>query len=385
MMNNSGIYLDHAAATPIDEKVLQSMKPYFSDFFFNPSSPYQPAILVRKEYEAAKQRLASQIGAKETELVMTAGATESINLAFSNISNHVIVSSVEHPAVLQASVRHERTIVPVDKNGMVSPSDIEASIRPDTELISLQLANNEIGTVQPIRDVAAIVKAEREKRLQGGNKIPIFLHCDGSQGVGQLDIHISRLGVDMLTLNCGKMYGPKHVGLLWVARDVKLAPQILGGGQESGQRSGTENVAGVVGFARALELAGQNKKSEIERLTKMRDGFETVISKKFPDAVFSGHAKHRLASFSHVSFPKIDGERMVFALEARGVFVATGSACAANKGTRSHVLEAIGLAPELADGSLRLTFGHLSTEENTQQATEIICEEIEKEYARMNQ
>lgn len=382
-MNEPLIYLDHAAATPIDEQVLAAMRPYFSDLFFNPSSPYQPALAVRRDYEAAKDRLAFCIGAKADELVMTAGATESINLAFASIAGHVVVSAVEHDAVIQAAKQHDHTLVQVDKNGRVDVEYIRAALRPDTQLVSIQFANNEIGTMQPLSDIAAVVKNERQKRLDAGDMTPIFFHSDASQGVGLLEVNVARLGVDMLTLNSGKIYGPKQVGLLWADRRVRLKPQIVGGGQESGIRSGTENVAGVVGFSLALEHASKSRKNETERLGALREICLNTLVEHFPAAIISGHKKHHLTSFLHISFPGIDAERLVFSLEARGVMVATGSACAANKGTRSHVLTAIGLAPEVADGSLRLTFGHLSNDENTKLATKIICEEVAREYERI--
>jgi cysteine desulfurase len=190
------------------------------------------------------------------------------------------------------------------------------------------------------------------------------------------------MGVDMLTLNAAKIYGPKQVGLLWAASHVRITPQIVGGGQERGLRSGTENVAGAVGFATALQLASEHRDYESKRLAILRDGLQARLVEAFPQAVLSGHQKHRLSGHLHISFPHVDAERIVFGLENRGVLVATGSACAANFGTRSHVLMAIGLAPEVADGSLRLTLGHLSTEENTKAAADIIIEELSREYAR---
>jgi cysteine desulfurase len=381
-MNDEAIYLDHAAATPLDERVLFAMTPYFSKEFYNPSSPYSPAVAVRRDYEAAKAVLASTIGAKGDELVMTAGATESINLAFNSIGGHVVTANIEHHAVLEAAKRYEYTIVKSDGRGFVTSESVKKAIRPDTKLVSVALANNELGTVQPLRDIAAVIRSERERRLIAGDTTPIYLHSDASQGAGQLDIHVSRLGVDLLTLNAGKVYGPKQVGLLWAASHVRLSPQIVGGGQERGLRSGTENVAGTVGFAKAMELAEKHRKFESERLRKLRDELQKKLTDEFSDAVISGHEKRRLPGHLHISFPNVDAERLVFALEMRGVLVATGSACAANKGTRSHVLTAIGVAPEIADGSLRLTLGHLSTEENTARAAEIIIEEVSKERER---
>lgn len=358
------------------------MRPYFRDHFFNPSSPYSPAVQVRRDYDAAKHELAQHIGAKPDEIVMTAGATESINLAFGSFSGHVVSSNIEHHAVLAAAKKRDHTLVSADHNGFITSADVALAITPRTELVSIALANNELGTIQPIRDIAGVIKKERESRLAAGNTTPIYFHTDASQGIGQIDSNVARLGVDMMTLNAGKIYGPKQVGLLWAASGVRLNPQIVGGGQERGLRSGTENVAGTIGFAKALAMASDHRKYESERLTTLRDSLQARLTEAFPLAIVSGHPRHRLSGHLHISFPGLDAERMVFALENRGVLVATGSACAANKGTRSHVLTAIGLAPDVADGSLRLTLGHLSNEENTERAGHVIIEEITKEYAR---
>lgn len=377
------IYLDHAAATPMDERVLRAMQPYFSDLFYNPSSPYAPAVEIRRAYEEAKHSLAKSIGGKPGEIVITAGATESINLAFGSIDGHVVVPNIEHQSVLANAKMLNNTIVESDQHGYVSAELIKAAIIPETVLVSVALANNELGTIQPIRDIAEVVKKERENRLIKGNKTPIYLHCDASQGVGQIDVNVARLGVDMLTLNAGKIYGPKQVGLLWVASHVHVKPQIVGGGQERGLRSGTENVAGVIGFAKALELATEHRKFESDRLSKLRNNLQEKLITAFPSAVLSGYLKHRLSGHLHISFPNIDGERLVFILENRGVLIATGSACAANKGMRSHVLSAIGLAPEIADGSVRITLGHLSNDDDIERAGDIIIEELKREYERV--
>lgn len=377
------IYLDHAAATPVDERVLAAMAPYFSEQFYNPSSPYAPALEVRRAYEAAKDTLARLIGGRGDEIVMTAGATESINLAVSGVGGHIVAPSIEHQAVLEAVKRQPHTLVAADEKGIISPEAIRAAITSETRLVSVALASNELGTVQPLREIAQVVRRERDHRLETGIQVPIYLHSDASQAAGQLDVHVARLGVDLLTLNAGKVYGPKQVGLLWAAADVALSPVMYGGGQERGLRSGTENIAGAVGFARALELAEKRRKQEVTRLETLRDWLEKQLTSEFPEAVVSGHPRRRLGSHLHISFPGLDAERLIFRLEARGVLVATGSACAANKGTRSHVLTAIGLEPRVADGSLRLSLGRLTTEENTARAAEIITEEIKAEYERV--
>lgn len=383
-MNEEVIYLDHAAATPLDPKVLAAMQPYFSDAFYNPSAPYAPAVVVRRDYEAAKQTIGQAIGARGDEIVITAGATESINLAFHSIGGHIVSANIEHHAVLESAKQFDHTLVEADERGMVSADAIRSAITPETQLVSIALANNELGTIQPLRDIAQVVKRERSARLARGDHRPIYLHSDASQGAGQLDVNVARLGVDLLTLNAAKIYGPKQVGLLWAASHVTLKPYIVGGGQERGLRSGTENVAGTVGFAKALTMATEHRKYESDRLRQLRDSLQAKLTEAFPVAVVSGHQKHRLAGHLHISFPHLDAERVLFALESRGVLVATGSACAANNGTRSTVLTAIGLAPEVADGSLRLTLGKLSNEENIARAAEILIEEIQREYHRTN-
>lgn len=381
-MKHDQIFLDHAAATPLAPAVLEAMTPYFSELFYNPSSPYDAAVNVRRNYEAAKYRIAKALGVKSDELIMTAGATESIALAFHGIEGHVVVSVIEHQAVLSAAAPHDATRVPVDHNGRVNSEAIKQAIRPDTELVSIALANGEIGTIQPLRDIASVIKAERQRRFEAGESRPIYFHSDASQGAGLIDVHAPKLGLDLLTINAGKIYGPKQTALLWAAPHVVLKPLIGGGGQERGLRSGTENVAGVVGFATAIERAIGKQKSEAKRLAKLRDMLENELVSVFPDAVVSGHRRHRLPSHLHISFPNVDAERLVFRLESRGVFVATGSACAANKGLRSHVLTGIGLDPVTADGSLRLSLGVLSGEKNTQLAAKIIIEEVTAEKER---
>ena len=382
-MSDRIYYLDHAAATPVDAQVLAAMQPYYSDNFFNPSSPYAPAVAVRRDYEMAKSKLASTIGAKADEIVITAGATESINLAFSSAVSHVVVSAIEHDGVLAAARRINYDKAKPTHKGIIEPATVASLITPETDLVSVQLANNEIGTIQPIRDIVSVVEAERARRKEAGETRPIYMHCDGSQGFGQIDVNIARLGVDMLTLNSGKMYGPKQVGLLWVKPGVKIVPVIIGGGQERGLRSGTENVAGVIGFAAAAEKAYTHRTSESERLQNLRDRMQQDLIKNFDDLIVSGHPKKRLPGSLHISLPGIDGERLVFSLETEGVLVATGSACAANKGTRSHVLTAIGMTDAEADGSLRITLGRLSDDESLKTATSIIIQHIQREKERV--
>lgn len=387
-MNHDFIYLDHAATTPVDDKVLAAMMPYFGEKFFNPSAPYLPSIGVRRDYEDAKATIARAVGGKADELVITAGATESVNLAFScaGEDEEILVAEFEHHAVLRASEKFGISKkIKISKNGIVDLADLADKISPRTKIVSVMLANNETGVIQPLSKVAEIIRNERARRLQAGETRPIFLHTDASQGVGQLDISVSRLGVDLLTLNAGKIYGPKQVGALWASREVELNAQIVGGGQERGLRSGTENVAGTIGFAMAMILAEKKRKSEVERLRKLKAIFEAEFRNNFTegeDFFFVGNQKKQLASHISISFPGIDAERIIFSAEIQGVLIATGSACAANKGTRSHTLTAMGLSPEEADGSLRISLGKLSNEENSKRAAEILCQIIRQEFER---
>lgn len=383
MKTSDDCYLDYAAATPLAEHVLAAMMPYFSQRFFNPSSPYAPAVAVRHDYEAAKAALAQTFGAKGDELVMTAGATESINLAFHQTSGHVVTSSIEHPAVLEAAKIRAHTLVAPSEKGIIQPEALDTAITPSTELVSISLVNSELGTLQPIRKIAQIVTAHRQKRAEEGNMTPLLFHCDASQGFGQIDVHVARLGVDLLTLNAGKIYGPKQVGLLWLKSSVDVVPSIVGGGQERGLRSGTENVPGVIGFAKAAEWVMGHQQAEVKRLQGLRHSLQKKLVDAFPDAEVLGHPKQRLPGHLSIAFPNIDAERVIFLLENKQVYVATGSACAANKHTASHVLTALGLDESLINGSLRISLGHFTDETQIERAATAIIEAVSGEYSRM--
>jgi cysteine desulfurase len=379
----TSIYLDHAAATPMAEHAAKAMLPYLSEQFYNPSSPYAPAVQVRREYEAAKQQLAQTFGAKGDEIVMTAGATESINLAFHHVKGHVVSSEIEHPAVLESAKLRDHTLVKPDDKGRIDPEFIRRAITPGTELVSIALANNELGTIQPIRKIAAVIEAERQARAENEQTTPLLFHCDASQGFGQIDVHVARLGVDLLTLNAGKAYGPKQVGLLWIKKSARVTPHIVGGGQEGNLRSGTENVAGTIGFMSAAVWASDHQPAENKRLQKLRDVLQNNLAEAFKDAVVLGAQKHRLPGHLSIAFPGIDAERLIFILEAEGVYVATGSACSANKHSASHVLRAIGLDDELLHGSIRLTLGKSTSEQDIEKASEKIIKAIRSEYLRI--
>lgn len=379
------VYLDHAAATPVDPEVAAVMMPYFTERFWNPSAPYARAREVRDDVERARGTIARLIGARPDNLVFTAGATEANNLAFAAVDGHVVVDAIEHESVLACAGMHARRTVRVGGDGIVDPAAVALAIRPETELVSVELANGEIGSVQPVREISRVVAQERARRLEAGEKRPILLHTDASQAAGALSVNVSSLGVDLLTLSAAKIYGPKQVGLLWASDDVRLRPLVYGGGQEGGVRSGTENVAGIVGFARALELACERRAEEARRLACLRERMRMGLLAGLPWVVVSGprNPKRRLPGLLHVSFAGIEARRLVIALERRGVSVGTGSACAASRMRVSHVLEAIGMPRPLAEGSLRLTLGRSTTEEDVDYAVDQIVAAVRAEMARL--
>ena len=375
------IYLDHAAATPVSRKVLEAMKPYFLNDFFNPSSAYLPAKKVASEYEEAKGKIAHAIGAKANDLIMTAGATEANNLAFTAVSpdGEVLYLKTEHDSVRNPAKRFAYQEIEVDKNGRILMDDLKAKISDKTELISVALANNELGTIQPLAEIAALIREVRFDRLSRGVKTPLYLHSDASQAMNLLDINVARLGVDLLTLNAAKVYGPKGVGALYVSHDVRLTPLALGGGQENGLRSGTQNVPGVIGFAEALV----NAKEHLNGNRKKYAEFRKILLEGIKDYELI-NKKHSLDNFVVLCFDGLDAERLVYLLEDHEVYVSTGAACAASKGVRSHVLTAIGLSDSEIAGSLRLTLGETNTKEQILEAVEIINEVVAGEKARIH-
>lgn len=382
MTSQDTIYLDYAAATPVADHVLAAMMPYLTSNFYNPSSPYAPAVQVRRDYEAAKQQLGQSIGAKGDEIIITAGATESINLAFHAASGHAVTAAIEHPAVLECAKLRDHTFIAVNEKGRVRVEDVAAAIQPSTQLVSIAFANNELGTIQPIRKIAQAIESIRAARLEDGDRTPLYFHCDASQGFGQVDINVARLGVDMLTLNSGKMYGPKQVGLLWRKRNIEIQPLVNGGGQESGVRSGTENVAGTIGFAAASTWLAGHQSAEAVRLRELRDTLEKNLIGSFDTAVVLGDTKHRLPGHLSIAFHGIDAERLIFILENEGIYIATGSACSANKHSASHVLTAVGLDEGLIGGSIRLTLGKTTDAAAVQRASQAIAAAVQREYDR---
>ena len=377
------IYLDHAAATPVAEKVLKAMEPYFALDFFNPSAAYLPAKKVATEYERAKGVIAHAIGAKASDMVITAGATEANNLAFTAIQGgdkkpRVLYLVTEHDSVRRAAESLGGMPIKVLRNGLIDLEDLKQKLTDEVEMVSVALVNNELGTIQPLAEIAGILREAKLDRMKRGVRRQLLLHSDASQALNLLDINVARIGVDLLTLNAAKVYGPKGVGALYVSHDARLRPLVAGGGQENGLRSGTENVPGVIGFARAVELAKEHLGSNRKKYSHWRQilldelkGYELINIKKTLD------------NFVVVSYPGLDAERLVFLLEEQEIYVATGAACAASKGVRSHVLAAIGLTESQIAGSLRITMGETNDEAQIHEAARIINEIVEKEYKRV--
>ncbi len=379
------IYLDYAAATPVSKKALDAMKPYFSEQFFNPSAAYLPAKKVRADYEEAKNKIAHCIGAKGTDLVMTSGATEANNLAFSILHGNAkcLVLNTEHDSVLKVAGIYNHELIKVDKTGLIDLNDFKNKLTDDVELVSIALANNEIGTIQPIAEIASIIRESRLDRLKRGIKIPIYLHSDASQAMNLIDISVARMGVDLLTINSAKVYGPKGAGALYISHDVRLKPYLYGGGQENGLRSGTENVAGVIGFAAAFTDAKEHINGNRKKYTELVHLLQEKLSHNSIIPQFLGNVKHKLNNFCSVSYPGLDAERIIFKLEDQEIYVSTGAACAASKGQKSQTLTAIGLSDTEIGGSLRITLGAQTTKEDIEVFATKLNEIINAEAARI--
>ena len=380
------IYLDYAAATPMNKKVIERMAPFFDAQFFNPSAPYLPAKKVREIYESAKDDIAHTIGAKGNDIVMTAGATEANNLAFSAVGgSEVLVLETEHASVLNLAKNYKYQTIKVDKNGRIDLLDFQKKLTDKVGFVSISLANNELGTIQPIAEISEIIKTERQNRLKNNNELPLVFHTDASQALNLININVTRLGVDLMTINSAKIYGPKSVGALYIAHGVKLKPVAYGGGQEMGLRSGTENVAGAVGFAVAAKLAKEHINGNFKKYEKLNRLFREALIKNLDGKIepkFLGNPKKQLVNFIPVCFDGIDAERLIYKLEDEEIYVSTGAACAASKGEKSHVLSAIGLSDSEIAGSLRISLGCDNNEENIKLAAEKIASAVKEELDR---
>lgn len=357
------IYLDYAAATPVDKKVLAAMQPFFAGEFYNPSALYLSAKNVSRKLEAARAGVARQLGTRPAEIVFTAGGTEANNLAVHGImrqfpDGNIVVSGIEHESVLAPAHEYDCREVPVKKDGTVDLIALEKLIDDKTALVSVMYANNEVGTIEPVKEIAKLIE---KKRMQRPADRPIYLHTDAAQAANYLDMHVARLGVDLMTINGGKIYGPKQSGALYIKAGVQLKPLVQGGGQESGVRSGTENVANSVGLATALDMAQSLRSEETGRLQKLQRLFFDLIEKEIPAAVVNGSRMHRLPNNVHITIHGQDNERLLMQLDEAGIMAAAGSACSASSEEPSHVLRAMGVSDEDARGSLRLTMGRATT------------------------
>ncbi len=360
------IYLDHAAATPVDAEVLAAMQPFFSDQFYNPSALYGPAVAASRALQTARADIALLLGAKPPEIIFTAGGTEANNLAIHGVMRnypdaHIAISAIEHDSVRAPAARYTTATIPVKDNGLVDVADVSQKINDSTVLVSIMYANNEVGTVQPIRRIAAELEAIRVERGKKGNTLPLYFHVDAAQAGNYLDMHVHRLGVDLLTINGGKLYGPKQIGVLFVRSGIVLQPIIEGGGQERNLRSGTENVAGAVGLARALQISVEKRHDESARLQQLQTDAIKQLKQAFPEVIINGSLKYRLPNNLHITLPGTDNERILMALDMQGIYAAAGSACSASHDEPSHVLKAMGFDDAYAQSSLRFSMGRSST------------------------
>ena len=379
------IYMDHSATTPVRREVLEAMLPYFTMDFGNPSSIYTIGQEARKAVDDARESIARIIGARMSEIVFTSGGTESDNAALKgtafalrSLGNHIITTAIEHHAVLHTCYQLEQfgfevTYVPVDEHGLVDPLDIIEAITDKTILVSVMMANNEIGTIEPIAEIARLVKAEARQRNQ-----TIIMHTDAVQAAGFLDINVRSLGVDLLSLSAHKIYGPKGVGMLYVKRGTPFEEQNAGGGQERQRRSGTENVPGIVGFAEALRLAVSERDEVSAHCLRLREKLTQGVFETIGGARLNGHPTLRLPSNVNISFEGVEGEPVLLGLDFAGVCASSGSACSSASLEPSHVLLAIGLTAELAQGSLRITLGRDNVEEDVDYLLSILPDMISK-------
>lgn len=373
------IYFDYAATTPVDPRVLRAILPYFSEKFGNTMSLYSLGQEAKQALEESREVVADLIAAEPNEIVFTGSATESNNLALKGIAfanknrgRHIIISQIEHPCVMESAAFLEKqgfeiTRLKVDKYGQVNPEDVRKTLRKDTILVSVIHASNEIGTIQPVKEIGKIC---REKR--------VYFHTDASQSFGKIPIDVDKMNVDLLTASSHKMYGPKGAALLYVKKGTKIEPLLHGGGQEAGLRSSTVNVPAIVGFGEACKIAKREMKGERERLKKMRDKLIRGVLNKIPGSHLNGHPQKRLPNNANFWFESAEGESVVIQLDLVGVSASTGSACSSAKLEPSHVLTAIGLKPQQAHGSLRLTLGRWTKESEVNHLLKVLPETIKK-------
>ena len=372
------IYMDNAATTAVSPAVLEAMLPYFTQCFGNPSSIHSTGRDARRAVDAARRQVAAALNAEPSEIYFTAGGSESDNWAIKgaafarkNRGKHIITTAIEHHAVLHTCEWLEKqgfevTYLPVDENGLVSVSDVEKAITDKTILITVMAANNEIGTIEPIAEIG---KLAREKG--------ILFHTDAVQAIGAVPVDVKAMNVDMLSLSGHKFHGPKGVGALYIRKGVRIDVHMAGGAQERGQRAGTENLAGIVGLGKAIELAVQELEGYMSRVSALRDKLISGILDKIPDVKLNGHPTNRLPNNVNVSFKYIEGEALLLRLDLAGIAGSSGSACTSGSLDPSHVLLAIGLPHEIAHGSLRLSLGSDTTEAEVDEVLEKLPQIVE--------
>ena len=366
------MYLDHAATTPVASEVLGAMLPHLHEGFGNPSSLHAAGRAARVAVDDARARVAGALGCLPREVVFTAGGSEADNLALRGVlgrrtlpGRHLVVSAVEHDAVLKTAEhlaetgRAELTVVGCDRRGLIDPEAVADAVRPGTALVSVMLANNEVGTVQDVAAVAELVRARNPKTV---------VHTDAVQALGKIPVSVDALGVDLLSVSAHKVYGPKGVGALWVRRGVVIDPQVTGGGQERARRSGTEDVAGIAGFGAAASLVATELEREAPRVGALAERLVAAVVAQLPDAVITGAGAPRLPGFATFAFPGIETELLLTVLDGEGVQCSGGSACSSGAHMPSHVLVAMGLAPQVCAGALRCTLGRGTTAEEVDRA-----------------
>ena len=379
------VYLDNSATTPGDPRVAAAMARAVVENFGNASSVHGFGQQARAAVDRARREVASLIGAKQNEIVFTSGGTEANNLAIRGLceaaathGRHIITSSIEHPSEAGDCAELEKrgwevTRLPVYRNGILKIDDVAASLRPDTVLITVMLANNEIGTIQPITEIGALV---RERRTAGHRHL--WFHTDAVQAAGRLRLNVDDLGCDLLTMSAHKLYAPKGIGALYVRRGVRLHGQNVGGHQERERRAGTENVPGIVAFGEAVKLAREEFEQRANHDRALRDRFEEAVTRRIPDIVMNGDRERRLGHLSNVSFRFIEGEGLLINLDLEGVAVSTGSACSSGTLEPSPVIRALGVDDELARGSIRFSFGKDNTVDDVEYAVEVLIKAVER-------
>ena len=384
-MSVKRVYLDNSASTRVDDEVMQAMLPYFTEVYGNASSTHQYGQRATQAIEDAREQVAALLNADKTEITFLSGGTESDNLAIKGVAEanrekgrHIITSQIEHPAVLAACGRLEKqgwrvTYLPVYREGVVRVEDAREALTDETVLITIMHANNEIGTIQPLEEIGALVKERRE----AGQK-RLYLHTDAVQSVGKIPVDVKELGVDLLTLTAHKIYGPKGVGVLYTRRGVRVTSQMHGGHHERDRRAGTESVPLIVGLGKVAELARLHLAERMEHAGGLRDYLEAELFKRIPDISRNGDPGRRVPNIANLNFDRVEGEGLQISLDLKGVAVSTGSACASGSTEPSHVLMAIGLPRDSGYGSLRFSFGKYNTKEDVDYVLEILPAVVEK-------